>query len=113
MYDVLLNMKIKVPRQQYGIKNENVQKWNTVGWNAGDNDNGFRMAQTYDIWDHSPHHPWSDICVKYYEWCSFAFSLMFYMFLFHWLLMFCLHNLLGYVVAFFICLSQLSDKVET
>ena len=27
--------------------------------------------------------------------------------------MFCLHNLLGYVVAIFICLSQLSDKVET
>ena len=41
------------------------------------------------------------------------FPLMFYMFFFHWLLMFCLHNLLGYVVAFFICLSQLSDKVET
>ena len=26
--------------------------------------------------------------------------------------MFCLHNILGYVVSFFICLSQLSDKVE-
>ena len=39
--------------------------------------------------------------VKYYKWCSFAFSSMFYMFLFYWLLMFCLHNPLGYVVLFF------------
>ena len=27
--------------------------------------------------------------------------------------MFCLHNLLGHVVSFFICMSRLSDKVET
>ena len=51
--------------------------------------------------------------VKYYELCLFAFSSMFYMFFFYWLLMFCLHNPLGYVVSFFICLSQLSVKVET
>ena len=51
--------------------------------------------------------------VKYYEWCLFAFSLLFYMFFFYWLLMFCLHNPLGYVVSFFICLYHLSVKVET
>ena len=51
--------------------------------------------------------------VKYGEWCSFIFFLLFYMFFLYWLLMFCLHNLLGYVVEIFICLSQLSDKVET